>query len=244
MNFYFGIFALLMIVSLLIQFLVAGPRRFRNRVNLLTEYTTRRGYRLANPALAQITGASARDLMTNPSLKSYSKASDGITDIEGLERGTADPFAFTVSLQSKEAMIFELSVSSQRADGKGGTYHYRVAKIPQAGLPRFSLGRNSFASTVQNVVDKLVHKPESTIAVDSRNFPEFTKHYWLKGLDSQAVLAFLSPEKIFFLQNVKFPGIIAANSHYFVYFELGRLQTERDYDNFIQMVEKLAANLL
>ena len=243
-NMYIATFVLLVIVSLLIQFFVVGPRQFRKRAKLLTEYTTRRGYRLANPALAQITSASGRDLFTNPALKSYNKGSEGITDIEGLEKGTDDPFAFMCSLQSKDAMIFELSVSSQRADGKGGTFQYKVAKIQDAGLPRFSLGRNSFAHTVENVVGKMVGKPESSIAVDSRNFPEFAKHYWLNGADSSAVLAFLSPAKISFLENTKLPGTIATNSQYLVYFELGLLRTEHDYDSFIQTVEKLAANLL
>jgi len=43
--------------------------------------------------------------------------------------------------------------------------------------------------------------------VDPRNFPEFAKHYWLTGSDSGAVLAFLSPEKIAFLENTKFEGV-------------------------------------
>jgi len=60
---------------------------------MVTEYTTKKGYRLANPSIAQITNnSSARDILTNPSLRSYIKGSEGITDIEGLERGTDDPF--------------------------------------------------------------------------------------------------------------------------------------------------------
>jgi hypothetical protein len=242
---YIAIVVLFLIASLLIQLLIAGPRQFRKRTKLISKYTVRKGYRLANPSIMQISStASARDILTNPSMKSYVKGSDGITDIEGLERGTDDPFAFTCSIQSKEVMIFELSVSSQRSDDKGQSLSYRVAKIANQASPRFSLGRRSVVSTVVNVVDKMVGKPESSIDVDPRNFPEFTKHYWLKGLDGGAVLAFLSPEKITFLQNTKFEGVIATNAHYFVYFESGRLRSERDYDTFIATVEKLVANLL
>jgi hypothetical protein len=177
-------------------------------------------------------------------LQSYVKGSDGITDIEGLERGTDDPFAFSCSIGSKEVMIFELSVSSQRTDDKGRAVHYKVAKIANDALPRFSLGRHSAANAVQDLVDKLAGKPKSNIDVDPNNFPEFAKHYWLKGEDSGAVLAFLSPEKITFLGNTKLEGTIATNSHYFVYFELGGLRGENDYDTFISTVEKLVANLL
>ncbi|HSU87374.1 MAG TPA: hypothetical protein VLL56_00970, partial [Terriglobia bacterium] len=160
------------------------------------------------------------------------------------ERGTDDPFAFTCDIRSKEVMIFNLSVSTQRADDKGGTINYKVAKIAHDGLPRFSLGRRSVVSAVQNIVDKLTHKSEASIEVDARNFPEFGKHYWLKGSDKDAVLAFLSSDKMTFIENAKPQGVIAANSHYFVYFEDGSLRSEQDYDSFIATVEKLVANLL
>jgi hypothetical protein len=188
--------------------------------------------------------SSARDLLTNPSLKSYVKGSEGITDIEGLERGTDDPFAFTCGMGTKEAMIFQLSVSSQRSDDKGQSLSYKVAKIANAGLPHFSLGKHSVVNAVQNVVEKMVGKPKSNIDVDPRNFPEFAKHYWLKGTDSSAVLAFLSPAKMTFLGNTQLEGTIATNSHYFVYFESGSLRSEHDYDTFIGTVEKLVANVL
>src|SRR3981189_1157903 len=242
---YIAIVVLFFLALCLIQLLVSGPRQFRKRAKFLSEYTARKGYRLANSSIAQMTGSSsARDILTNPSLKSYAKGSDGINDIEGLERGTGDPFAFTTSMRSKEVMIFELSVSSQRTDDKGRAVHYKVAKVTNEGLPRFSLGRHSVVNAVQNLVDKMTGKPKSSIDVDPRNFPEFAKHYWLKGSDRGAVLAFLSPEKMTFLGNKKLEGIIATNSRYFVYFELGSLRSENDYDTFIATVEKLAANLL
>jgi hypothetical protein len=242
---YIAIAVLILIASLLIQLLVFGPRTFRKRVTFLSDYTARKGYRLANPSIMQISStASARDLLTNPSLKSYAKGSEGITDIEGLERGTDDPFAFTCGMGTKEAMIFQLSVSSQRSDDKGQSLSYKVAKIANAGLPHFSLGKHSVVNAVQNVVEKMVGKPKSNIDVDPRNFPEFAKHCWLKGTDSSAVLAFLSPEKMTFLGNTQLDGTIATNSHYFVYFESGSLRSEHDYDTFIGTVEKLVANVL
>jgi len=242
---YIAIALLALVASLVIQLFVSGPRKFRNRAKMVTEYTTKKGYRLANPSIAQITNnSSARDILTNSSLRSYIKGSEGITDIEGLERGTDDPFAFTCSMHSKDVMIFDLSVSSQRADDKGNDVHYKVAKIATQGLPRFSLGRHSVVNAVQNVVDKMIGKPKSSIEVDPRTYPEFAKHYWLKGSDSGPILAFLSPGKITFLGNTKFEGIIATNSQYFVYFESGRLQSDKDCDTFIATVETLVSNLL
>jgi len=244
-NFYVAIAVVAVIAWFLIQLLVVGPQRFRRRAKLLTEYTIRKGYRLANPAIAQITSnSSARDLLTNPSLKSYAKGSDGIENIEGLEGGTDDPFAFTCTIQSKDAMIFALTVPSRRTDDKGSALHYKVAKITQAGLPRFSLGKQSVAHTVANVVEKMVGKPALNIDVDPRNFPQFAKHYWLNGADRSSVLAFLSSEKMAFLESTPLSGIIATNSHYFVYFESGTLRSEQDYDSFIETAEKLAAHLL
>jgi hypothetical protein len=237
--------AILFIVgSLALQLLVSGPRQFRKRAKLLTEYTAKRGYRLANPSIAQITNSSSvRDILTNPSLKSYVKGSEGIENIEGLERGTGGPFAFTCNLGSKEAMIFELSVSSQRSDDHGSSLQYKVAKIAHAGLPQFSSGKDSVVHTVLNVVEKMTGKPALSIEVDPRISPQFAKHCWLKGPDSGAVLAFLSPEKMSFLENANLAGTIATNSHYFVYFESGSLRTEQDYDTFIGTVDKLAANI-
>jgi hypothetical protein len=242
---YIAIVVLILIALFLIQLLVFGPRQFRKRTKLIAEYTTRNGYRLENPSIMQISStASARDLLTNPSLKSYIKGSDGIMDIECLEGGTDDPFAFKCTMGTKEAMIFELSVSSQRSDDKGSSLSYKVAKIANEGLPRFSLGMHSAVNTVRNVIDKLAGKSESIIDVDPRNFPEFAKHYWLKGLDSGAVLDFLSPEKMTFLGNTNLEGTIATNSRYFLYFESGSLRSENDYNTFIATVEKLVANLL
>jgi hypothetical protein len=199
---------------------------------------------LANPAIAQITGTSARAILTDPALKSYAKGSDGIGDVEGLEEGTDDPFAFTCSIRSKDAMIFELTVPSRRTDDKGQALNYKVAKIANEGLPRFSLGKQSVANTVVNVVEKIAGKATPTVALDERTFPQFAKRYWVKSPDNGAVLAFLSPEKMTFLANRNLPGTIATNSHYLVYFESGSLRTEQDYDRFIETVDQVAANML
>ncbi len=239
-------FAILFIVaSIALQLLVSGPRQFRKRSQWLTEYTTRKGYRLVNPAVARITDfSSTREILSDPSLKSLTKGSDGIGDIEGLERGTDDPFVFACSLHSKEAMIFELSVSSQRSDGRESALPYRVAKIAMEGAPRFSLSWHSALDTVINVVEKMAGKSVPTIDVDPQLFPQFAKNYCLRGPDACAVLSFLSAGKISFLQNRKLAGTIATNSRYFVYFESGRLRSEPDCDAFIATVDDLAANLL
>jgi len=242
---YIAIAVGVLIASFLVQVLLFGPRRFRKRARLLTEYTARKGYRLGNPAIAQITGASsARAILTDAALKSYAKGSEGIGDIDGLEGGTDDPFAFTCRIRSKDAMVFELTVPSRRTDDKGQALHYKVAKIANAGLPRFSLGKRSIANTLVNVVEKMAGKPAAAIAVDTQNFPEFAKHYWLKGSDNGAVLSFLSPEKIKFLENINLPGAIATNSQYLVYFERGSLRSAQDYDSFIETLDQLAANML
>ena len=147
-------------------------------------------------------------------------------------------------MRSKEVMIFELSVSSQRADDKGNAIRYKVSKIATQGLPRFSVGRHSVVNAVQNVVDKMIGKPKSSIEVDPRTYPEFVKHYWLKGSESGPILAFLSPGKITFLGNTKLEGVVATNSQYFVYFESGSLRNDKDCDLFIATVENLVSNLL
>jgi hypothetical protein len=233
------------VLPLISSIFVQGPRRFRKRAKLISEYAQRKGYRLANPSAAEIASNSSwREMLTNPSLSSFIKGSEGITDIEGFERGTDDPFAVICSLRSKEVTIFDFSVPSQRADGSGGTIRYKVAKIRNEGLPRFSLGRHSLVNFVENAVDKLTGKPKSIIDVDPHKDSEFAKHYWLKGSDSGEVVAFLSPEKLRFLGSTKLAGAIAANANYLVYFEYGSLSSAGDFDSFIAAVENIVAHLL
>src|SRR4029077_15080444 len=103
---YVAIALLALAASLVIQLFVSGPRKVRNPAKMVTEYTATKGHRLANPSTAQLTNnSSARDILRNPSLRSYIKGSDGITDVDGLERGTDDPFAFICNLRSKDVMI-------------------------------------------------------------------------------------------------------------------------------------------
>src|ERR1700731_4234462 len=188
---------LILIASGVISIFVFGPRKVQKRAKLISDYTQNNGYALANASLVQMaTTSSARELMTNPSFRSFVKGSEGITDIEGLERAKDDPFAVTCNQRSKEVMIFDVSVDSQRTDDRPTDLNYKVAKIRSAGLPRFSLGRNSVVHSVLNVVDSMVGKPKSDIHLDPRNVnpntaSEFEKHFWLKGSDRAAILTFL-----------------------------------------------------
>jgi hypothetical protein len=121
--------------------------------------------------------------------------------------------------------------------------------IKNAGLPRFSLGRNSAVHNVINVVDRIVGKPQSDIHLDPRNADPniasaFEKHFWLKGSDRSAILAFLGSGKLQFLESAKLLGVIATNANYMVYFEDGTLRSEADFDLFIATAEKIVANLL
>jgi hypothetical protein len=223
---------------------VGGPRKFRNRTKLVSEYARQKGYRLANPEAVELAGRSSlRELMTNPAFRNLNKGSDGIADIEDLGRGTDDPFAMVCSLRSKEVTIFDLSVAPQTASG-GQPIGYKVAKVRNPGLPRFSLGRNSLVHMVEIAVDKLTSQPASSIEVEPGAAPEFASHYWLKGSDRGAVLAFLSPEKLRFLGGTKLAGVIASNDKYMVYFEYGSLKSARDFDSFIATVENIVSHLL
>ena len=150
----------------------------------------------------------------------------------------------TNALFGAPAALDVAEAAQKDAQKRGQALHYKVAKIANAGLPRFSLGKRSIANTLVNVVEKMAGKPAAAIAVDTQNFPELAKHYWLKGSDNGAVLSFLSPEKIKFLENINLPGTIATNSQYLVYFERGSLRSAQDYDSFIETLDQLAANML
>ena len=220
-------------------FRTAGPR---NKARILVEYAQKRGYRLVNPSVAQALDSSFLEMVRNPALKDLTCPSLDIADIDGLENGTGDRLAFVCTLHSKEVTIFNFSVTT-RVPSSGGA-RYKVAKIKVAGLPRFSLGRNSVVHTVEIVVGKLVGEPNPAIVLDAGQYPEFSAHYWLRGADGAAVTAFLSPSKIKFIENTKLDGILAANPNYLVYFEHGVLLREEDCDSFIARVETIVANLL
>ena len=235
-----AIFVLSTVLPILYRLFRSGPREMKGVV----EYAQRRGYALVNPGLAQAVDMSPLEMMKNPALRNLERASLDIANIEKLDRGTGDWLAFTCKLGSKEATIFNLIVTSQRTDGKGADTHYKVAKIKAAGLPRFSLGRNSAMHTFENTVEKLAHLSQPDIRVDARLYPEFAAQFWIKGPDAATVTAFLSDDKIRFLESAKLAGTLATNANYLVYFEGGKLETEQDFDSFIARTETIVANFL
>jgi hypothetical protein len=232
-------FALSVVLSILYRLFRSGPREARSVV----EYAQRRGYALVNPGLAQAVDMSPLEMMKNPALHNLERPSLDIANIEKLDNGTGDWLAFTCRLGSKEATIFNLSVTSRQGSGGAGI-HYKVAKIKAAGLPRFSLGRNSAMHTFENTVEKLAHLSQPEIRVDARMYPDFAAHFWIKGPDASAVTAFLSGDKIRFLESAKLAGTLATNANYLVYFEEGKLETEQDFDSFIAKAESIVANFL
>jgi len=190
-------FVLIGVLSILYRLFRSGPREARSVV----EYAQRRGYALVNPGVAQVVDLSPLEMMRNPALRNLERPSLDIANIEKLDRGTGDWLAFTCRLGSKDATIFNLTATSRRTDGKGADLHYKVAKIKAAGLPRFSLARNSAMHSFENAVEKLAHQAQLDIRVDARLFPEFAAHFWIKGPDAAAMTAFLSGDKIRFLEN-------------------------------------------
>jgi hypothetical protein len=207
-------------------------------------YAQKKGYVLVNPSLAQALDSSLLEMLKNPALRNSIKASSDIADIEGLDNGTGEWFAFTCNLRSKEVTIFNLNATSRGAGTSGGGIPYKVAKIRATGLPRFSLGRNSVLHTIEDAVGKVTGGSKPTIHVDARQYPEFSTHFWIRGSDPAAVTAFLSADKIRFLETAKLEGILATNANYLVYFADGILLREQDFDAFIISIEKLVTNIL
>jgi hypothetical protein len=235
------LFALSFILPMIFRLFSRGPR---DKARVVVGYAQKRGYVLVNPSLAQALDSSRLEMLKNPALRNSIKASSDIADIEGLDNGTGEWFAFTCNLRSKEVTIFNLNVTSRRVGTSGGGIPYKVAKIRAAGLPRFSLGRNSVLHAMEDVVDKVAGASKPTIDADACQYPEFSTHFWIRGSDPAAVTAFLSADKIRFLETAKLEGILATNTNYLVYFEDGILLREQDFDVFIASVEKLVANIL
>jgi hypothetical protein len=235
------LFALSFILPKIFRFFTSGPRE---KARGVVKYAQKRGYALVNPSLAQTLDTSRLEMMKNPALRNCIQASSDIADIEKLHDGTGDWLAFTCNLRSKEVTIFNLSVTTRRADNRGGSIPYKVAKIKAAGLPRFSLGRNSALHTFENVVEKIAGASKPAIDLNARQFPEFSSHFWIRGSDQAAVTAFLSGDKVRFLEAAKLEGTLATNANFVVYFEDGVLLTEQDFDSFIARAETLVANLL
>jgi hypothetical protein len=235
------LFALSFLLPMIFRIFSRSPR---DKARVVVEYARKRGYALVNPALAEALDVSALGVLKNPAFRNSIKSSSDIADIEGLDNGTGEWFAFTCKLRSKEATIFNLNVSSKNFNTDPSGISYKVAKIEAAGLPRFSLGRNSVVNTIETAVDKVAGASKPTIHVDAQQYPEFSKQFWIRGADPAAVTAFLSADKIAFLENAKLKGTLATNTSYLVYFEPGKLVSEQDFDGFIADVEKLVANLL
>jgi len=235
------LFALSFVLPILFRLFNSGPRE---KAGVVVRYAQKRGYVLVNPSLAQALDTSRLEMLKNPALRNCIQASSDIADIERLHDGTGDWLAFTCNLRSKEVTIFNLSVTSRRTDTRGGSIPYKVAKIRAAGLPRFSLGRNSALHAIENAVDKIAGASKPAIDLGARQYPEFSSHFWIRGSDRAAVTAFLSGDKIRFLEAAKLEGILATNANYLVYFEDGVLLTEQDFDSFIARAETLVANLL
>ena len=243
-------FPLLVVLLLALSFIL--PMIFRNvftrsprdRARVVVEYAQKKGYALVNPSVAQALDVPLLEALKNPAFRNSIRSASDIADIEGLDNGTGDWFAFTCTLRSKEVTIFNLRVTSKTFNTDPSGISYKVAKVRAAGLPQFSLGRNSVVNAIENAVDKVAGASKPTIAVDAHQYPEFSRQFWMKGPDSAAVAAFLSTDKIVFLQNAKPKGTLATNTNYLVYFEPGILVNEQDFDVFIAAVENLVANLL
>jgi hypothetical protein len=241
-------FALIAVLFVVLSFVVPMLFRLfgtspRDRAKGVVEYAQRRGFALVNPVIAQAMNASLLEMAQNPALRNSVRAASDIADIDHLANGTGDWLAFNCTVGSKEATIFNLSVTPQ-SPRNAQSVHYKVAKIKASGLPRFSLGKNSVLRVVDDLVGKLTGTPNAKIEVDVRQFPEFTKHYWLRGTDPAAVTAFVSSEKLRFIENTKPAGVLATNANYLVYYESGILRSDQDFDTFINQVNKLAAAFL
>ena len=235
------IFALSSLVPVIFRLFRPSPR---GKARSLIEYAQKRGFVLVNPAIAQALDNSLLQMSKNPALINSVRAASDVADMEGLENGTGDWLAFTCALRSKEVTIFNFNVTPRNPRASGVNIHYKVAKIRVAGLPQFSLGTNSPIHTLEKVVDKISGTPRQAIEFNRGQYPEFTAHHWLRGSNPAAVTAFLSRDKIRFIETAKLEGTLATNANYLVYFEDGVLLGDRDCDSFIARVERIVANLL
>lgn len=235
------LFALTSLVPMIFRRFRSSPRETARSV---VEYAQKKGFALVNPSIAQALNDSLLQMSKNPALRNAVRAASDLADIEGLENGTGDWLAFTCTLRSKEVTIFNLSAFPRTVNTSGAYIRYKVAKIRAAGLPQFSLGRNSGIHNLESLVDKISGTPKQDIQLERSQYPEFTAHYWLRGPDRAAVAAFLSPDKIRFIETTGLEGTVATNTNYLVYFEDGVLLGEKDFDSFVAKVENIVANLL
>lgn len=235
------LFALSFILPMTMRLFRPGQR---DKARVVIDYAQKRGYALVNPSIGGALNASYREMLKDPALRNPIMASADIADIEELGNGTGEWLAFTCNLGSREVTIFNLNVTTHSYGSTSPGIPYKVAKIAAAGLPKFSLGRNSALHTVERMVGQITGQSKPIINLDAHLYPEFSAHSWISGPDPAAVAAFLSADKIRYLETAKLEGILAANAKYLVYFENGILLKDEDFDAFIARVEKLIANIL
>jgi len=120
-----------------------------------------KGNALVNPSLAQALDVSRWEMLKNPAFRNNTKrrpilliSRDSITEPE-------IGWHFTCNLRSKEVTIFNLNVTARNMNSQSPGISHKVAKTKSAGLPRFSLGRNSALHTFENVVDKICGEPKA-----------------------------------------------------------------------------------
>ncbi len=151
MKYIFLVFALSVFLPMIFR-LIRFSLNPTKRATPVIEYAEKKGYRLVNPSATQIPGSSLMEMLKNPAfnLRNLTDASSDLVDIDGLDRASGGRLAFTANLRSKEATIFNCSTTGS-INAASRLIPYKVAKIRAAGLPRFSLGKNSIVHTVQDV---------------------------------------------------------------------------------------------
>ena len=215
----------------------------RQHGQVVVDYVQKHGYQLLNPALANALDESLLDMIKDPSLRDLARATSDITDIDGFADGGDDWFGFRCEIGSKAVTVFNFT-RTPPLHSDSGPASYRVAKIQVDGLPRFSLEPRSVVTAIEALTGKLLHQPESTVAVDAAAQASFGSRYWLRGPDAAAVSAFFTPERIRFIESAALPGTLASNAHYLVYYESTAMRTEADYAAFVAVVERVVTHLL
>ena len=231
-------------VGSVLRSVMRGPSRFRKQLRMVVEYVERKGYVLLNPAILTMKDQSMPALVQLAMAGEFVRATTGITDIEPFDRGTdRNAFAFVCTLGGKEVTIFTFGVAPPLNTDSSGP-QYRVAKIRAAGLPRFSLARHSAVEKIQKLTAYLAETTSTSLV--RPEFNDFFKKYWMKGPDANAVYAFLTPAKLWFLEGAKLSGQLESNAEYLVYYESQAHdpRSAAEYDSFIGVVSGLIENLL
>ena len=215
----------------------------RQHGRVVVDFVQKRGYELLNPTLANALDKSLLDVIKDPSMRDFVRATSDITDIDGFADGGDDWFGFRCEIGSKAATVFNFT-HTPPLHSDTGPASYRVAKIQADGLPRFSLEPRSVVTAVEALTGKLLNQPESTVGLDPTVQASFGSRYWLRGPDPAAVAAFFTPERTRFIESAALPGTLASNTHYLVYYEATAMKTEADDAAFVGVVERVATHLL